>query len=307
MWTFEAKVGVVVVGALFDARCAALPSAGYAPEINVAMSDLKAQTETWVQRAVDLINYLRVRVELNYLLAGLLIFFGLWGFISLAGEVVEGDTRHFDQRLLLALRNPADLSDPLGPLWMEEVFRDLTALGGTAILTLVTVGVAVYLLLIQRRTMAWLVALSVGGGYVLNMALKAGFDRPRPDLVPHYTEVYYTSFPSGHSMLAATVYLTLGVLLARIQQRRRIAAFVMAMAILVTVLVGVSRVYLGVHWPTDVVAGWAAGAVWATLSALIVWRLQIYWTRRRNRAAVSETTPGEMPEMSHERYAEPGS
>lgn len=260
----------------------------------VNSTDLKTQfktrMETWVGQGVELLTYLRNRVELNYLLAGLLIAIGLWAFIGLADEVSEGDTHAFDERILLALRNPADLSDPLGSPAVEEMFRDLTALGGTAILSLVTGGVTIYLLLLRRPTMAWLVVLAVCGGYLLNMALKAGFDRPRPDLVPHYTEVYYTSFPSGHSMLAATVYLTLGVLLARIQERRRIAAFVMAMAILITVLVGVSRVYLGVHWPTDVLAGWAAGAAWAGLSALIVWRLQLYWVKRRNRAAVAETT-----------------
>lgn len=229
---------------------------------------------------------------MKYLLVGLVVFIGLWIFLGLADEVMEGDTRALDERLLLALRNPADLSDPIGPPVVEEMFRDLTALGGTAVLTLVAGGVVVYLLLVRRPTMAWLVILAVVGGYLVNMALKAGFDRPRPELVPHYTEVYNPSFPSGHSMLAATVYLTLGALLARIQTERRIAAFIMGMATLITVLVGVSRVYLGVHWPTDVVAGWAAGAVWAALSVTIVWTLQRYWQGRHNRAAVAETTPG---------------
>lgn len=258
----------------------------------MGISERREQAAAWLERGRGLLAYLRQHIELEYLLVGLVIFLGLWLFIFLADEVVEGDTRVLDERVLLALRNPADPTDPIGPPAVEEMFRDLTALGGTAILTLVTVGVVVYLAFVHRPTMAWLVILAVGGGYLINMALKAGFDRPRPDLVPHYTQVYYTSFPSGHSMLAATVYLTLGVLLARIQTRRRIAAFIMGMAILVTVLVGVSRVYLGVHWPTDVVAGWAAGAVWAAFSGVIVWGLQRYWQRRHNRAAVAETTPG---------------
>jgi undecaprenyl-diphosphatase len=267
---------------------------------------LNAQAAAWIARSRAALAYLRRRAELEYLLAGLVIFIGLWIFVGVAGEVMEGETRALDERLLLALRNPVEFSDPIGPPVVEEIMRDLTALGGTAILTLVTGGVVVYLWLVRRPTMAALVILAVGGGSLINTALKAGFDRPRPDLVPHYAEVYNPSFPSGHSMLAATVYLTLGVLLARIQTKRRIAAFIMAMAILVTVLVGVSRVYLGVHWPTDVVAGWAAGAVWAALAATIVWALQGYWQRRHNRAAVAETTPGPVEEKLDPTQEQPG-
>ena len=113
--------------------------------------------------------------------------------------------------------------------------------------------------------------IAIASGIALSFALKAGFDRPRPDLVPHGSVVYTTSFPSGHSMLAATVYPTLGALLARLQPEKRLKAYVL-LAILVTIAVGVSRVYLGVHWPTDVLAGWAAGATWATISwAAVLW------------------------------------
>jgi undecaprenyl-diphosphatase len=245
-------------------------------------------TRWGIQRARGLALYLRTHVEMRYLLALLLVAVGVWVFLELADEVVEGETRAFDEAVLLALRNPADPSDPVGPPWVEEMGRDLTALGGTAILALVTGGVVVYLLLVRRWALAWLVTLAVVGGLLLNTALKAGYDRPRPDLVPHYTELTNASFPSGHSMLAATTYLTLGALLARLQRRRRVAAFVMAMAILITALVGVSRVYLGVHWPTDVAAGWAAGAVWAVVCSVALWWLQ---QRRRGRSSV-EPDPG---------------
>jgi len=259
----------------------------------------KDQSRSRMQRARALLLYWRERAELRALLIGLLLCGGLWGFMSLAGEVVEGNTYALDARILLALRNPADLADPIGPPAVEEMLRDLTALGGTAIITLVTVGVVVYLFLVRRYTMAWLMIVAVGGGYGLNVALKAWFDRPRPDLAPHYTEVYNASFPSGHSMLAATVYLTLGVLLARIQTQRRTAVFIMAMALLITVLVGVSRVYLGVHWPSDVLAGWMAGALWAMFAAIVARRLQFIRMRRRNRAAVAETTPGPVEEKGN--------
>ncbi|HXF64252.1 MAG TPA: phosphatase PAP2 family protein [Caldilineaceae bacterium] len=243
------------------------------------------------QRSRALVKGFWARVELNYLIALLLIAAGVWVFLALAGEVVEGDTHAFDEAVLLALRNPHDHADPLGPPWVEEMGRDLTALGGTAILALVTAGVAGYLVLVRRWTMAWLVALAVVGGALINMALKAGFDRPRPDLVPHYTVIYNASFPSGHSMLAATIYLTLGALLARLQRSRRMAAYIMAVAIIVTVLVGLSRVYLGVHWPTDVIAGWAAGAVWAVLCLVFVWWLQQRWQTRRQRKELAEIAP----------------
>jgi undecaprenyl-diphosphatase len=198
---------------------------------------------------------------------GLLILLALvalgWAFLGLADEVMEGETHAADRALLLALRVPGELSDPVGPLWVEEMGRDLTALGGIAVLTLVTVAVA-GLLWLQRagRTALFLLA-AVAGGTVVSTLTKAVFDRPRPDLVPHEVAVYTASFPSGHSMMAAVVWLTLGALLARAQTRRLLKVYVLTVATLVTLAVGVSRVYLGVHWPTDVLAGWTAGAAWA--------------------------------------------
>ncbi|MEP9349072.1 phosphatase PAP2 family protein [Xanthobacter sp. KR7-225] len=197
-------------------------------------------------------------------------------FALVAGEVLEGDANRLDRTILLALRNPQDLGDPLGPAWFEEVMRDFTALGGTAVLTLVTLAVIAYLLLVRRRGTAFLVAASVVGATVLASLLKWGFGRPRPDLVPHGVAVYSQSFPSSHAMLSAAIYLTLGALLARSQERVRVKVFLLGVAVFVTVLVGVSRIYLGVHWPTDVLAGWAGGAGWAAASWLIM-----LWLQRR--------------------------
>ncbi|MFG1359636.1 phosphatase PAP2 family protein [Xanthobacter pseudotagetidis] len=200
----------------------------------------------------------------------------IYAFAVLAGEVLEGDTGRLDRTILLALRNPRDLADPLGPVWLEEVMRDLTALGGTTVLTLVTLAVIAYLLLVRRRATALLVAASVLGATVLASLLKWGFDRPRPDLVPHGVAVYSQSFPSSHAMLSAAIYLTLGALLARSQERVRVKVFLLGVAVLVTVLVGASRIYLGVHWPTDVLGGWAVGAAWASGSWLVM-----LWLQRR--------------------------
>jgi undecaprenyl-diphosphatase len=216
------------------------------------------------------------RLEAGTVILVLLVAGALWAFVGIAGEVREGETAAFDRWLLLALRDPADPANPLGPLWLREVGRDLTALGGVAVLTLLTVAVAAWLALRRLWGATWLLLASVGGGIVVSTLLKLAFERARPDLVPHGSHVSSASFPSGHSMMAAVVYLTLGVLLARVEPRRRTKAYVLSVAVILTLLVGVSRVYLGVHWPTDVLAGWSIGAGWALLCWLVA-----RWLQRR--------------------------
>lgn len=200
---------------------------------------------------------------------------GLWGFIELADEVLEGETHAIDEAILLALRDPANSAEPLGPGWFEEMMRDFTALGGTGVLTLITLVAVGFLLVARAPRAALAVALAIGGGILLSTLLKSGFDRPRPDLVPHGSIVYTASFPSGHSMMSATVYLTLGALLARVLKQRLLRVYIVVCAVLLTLLVGVSRVYLGVHWPTDVLAGWTLGALWALLASVAMLRLQL--------------------------------
>ena len=198
----------------------------------------------------------------------------LLAFVGLASEMLEGETLGFDRAALLALRDPADHADPIGPLWLKEVARDVTGLGGAAILTLITMAVANYLVLVRKWADGLFILVAVVGGTGLSTLLKYGFNRPRPDLVPHAVEVYSASFPSGHAMLSAVTYLTLGALVAREQPRWRIKTYVIASAATVTLLVGVSRVYLGVHWPTDVLGGWCVGAAWALLCWVVSVRLQ---------------------------------
>lgn len=218
-----------------------------------------------------------LRLHLNeigpFLSLSALAFFA-WGFVELAGDVVEGDTHALDSAILLSMRNPADVTDPLGPPWFEEAARDITGLGGYTVLTIMTLGAVLYLLLARKRAAAFFVVAAIVGGMLLSTGLKLGFERPRPDLVPHATQVYTASFPSGHAMLSAVVYLTLGSLLTRLQQRRRIKAFFIGMAVFLTLLVGASRIYLGVHWPSDVLAGWCVGAAWASLCWFIALQLQ---------------------------------
>jgi undecaprenyl-diphosphatase len=206
------------------------------------------------------------------ILALIAAMLGIFG--KIADEVMDGQTHAFDEALLRALRNPADLADPIGPAWLELVMRDITSLGSftvVALLTLVAIG---YLVIDGKRAAASLVVVAIAGGVVLSEGLKHLFARPRPDLVAHLVEVQTASFPSGHAMLSAVTYLTLGALLARIQSRRRLKAYVISVAILLTLLTGASRVYLGVHWPTDVLAGWSAGAAWAMGCWLLAMWLQ---------------------------------
>jgi undecaprenyl-diphosphatase len=181
--------------------------------------------------------------ELSVLVAFAALAGGAWAFSYIASEVHRGDTNSFDRSLLLALRKP-DRS-PMGGPGLQEAARDITGLGGVTTLSLVTLFTSGYLLLANRRRMALFVAASVVSGLLLSTLLKDAFQRPRPDLVPYGSYVSSTSFPSGHSMLSAVTYLTVGALLARSQQRKRLKAFFLLVAALLSFLVGVSRVYLG--------------------------------------------------------------
>jgi undecaprenyl-diphosphatase len=227
---------------------------------------------------------------------------GLLVFASLADEIMEQEPLHFDRVLLLALRT-GDNNDPIGPPWVEIMFTDLTSLGSTTILALATLGVIGYLLIARRSGTALLVLGAVVGGTLLNNLLKLFFDRPRPDLVAHIVDTQTTSFPSGHAMISAATYLTLGLLLARVQTRRIFRVYIIAVAIGITFLVGVSRVYLGVHWPSDVLAGWCAGASWA----ILCWLLAIFLQRRHQIAPPGEEGAGPATAEPNEAFpASPG-
>jgi undecaprenyl-diphosphatase len=212
------------------------------------------------------------KVEFSVLLAGIVAAGGLWGFVEMA-EVARDTAAHgFDTDILLAFREPGRPDDPIGPAWLEEAVRDITGLGSMIVLVLTTSFAIFYLLLIQKWREALLVLVAVAGGQILSSTLKLGIDRPRPDLVSHLVEVQTLSFPSGHAMMAAVTYLTLGSMLAGIVPGRTTRIFVLGVAVLITLMVGVSRIYLGVHWPSDVLAGWCAGFAWAMLCWLVARR-----------------------------------
>jgi undecaprenyl-diphosphatase len=207
-------------------------------------------------------------------LVALAVLLGVSGFIAVAIGVKAGVTRNIDERLLRAPRDAEDLSRTLGPAWFEEVARDLTAIGGIAALSLVTAAVSGYLLICRKYSALALLLAATLGGLVLSALLKDRFDRPRPAVVPHKSLVMTSSFPSGHSLNSAVVYLTLGAMLAGLSRELRLKLYFFSVALLLTFLVGVSRVYMGVHYPTDVAAGWCAGLAWALLCGLVARRLR---------------------------------
>ena len=214
------------------------------------------------------------RHELTWLFVGLGACVLLLAFLTLAGEVTEGDTQAFDNRILQALRKPDDPSRPIGPVWMESSLLDLTAIGGPTVLALVVLAVVGFLLLQTRYRTALFVVLTAISGELINTAMKHAFNRPRPTVVPHLRAVYTTSFPSGHAMESAIVYLTLGAILMRVAERRVTKIYCLGIAMLLTALAGGSRVFLGVHYPTDVIGGWIIGFVWASICWLVEQRFE---------------------------------
>jgi undecaprenyl-diphosphatase len=222
------------------------------------------------------------RVERTTLLIAIAVPAALYALARLANAIVAGGARAFDERLLLALRTPGNLADPIGPKWVEEMMRDFTALGSTGVLALMVLAVGGFLVMMRKRQAALAVVVAVFSGVLLSQTMKWAYARPRPELVPHGAEVYTASFPSGHAMMSAVVYLTLGALLARTQSGGGAKVYILAVAVILTVLVGVSRVYLGVHWPTDVLAGWALGGMWA----LACW-LAMLWLQAKGRVEAS--------------------
>jgi len=202
------------------------------------------------------------------LCAGLILIFGI-----VASEMTEGETHAFDNAVILAMRAPGNHADPVGPTWFEQAVRDITSLGSNTVLTMVTLFAVGFLAFSGARGSALLLFASVGGGAILIQVLKQAFGRTRPDLVPHSVYELTRSFPSGHATMSAVTYLTLGALLASVQTRRVFKTYLLSVAVLLTLLVGLSRVYLGLHWPTDVLAGWCLGSAWAIACWLVTARL----------------------------------
>ena len=182
--------------------------------------------------------------------------------LAVASLMADGGSLAFDRSLMLALRTPGAPDDPLGPRWFEDVMRDMTALGGIGVVIGASLMFAGYLALERRLVDIAVLATSIVGAQLVSGVIKHLVQRPRPDLVSHEAAIYSASFPSGHTLMATVVYITFALLLAADFSDRRVREYLLASAWLVAFAVGASRIYLGVHWPSDVLAGWSLGALW---------------------------------------------
>ncbi len=225
---------------------------------------------------------LRLFAELAAL--GVLIMLFLW----LGDEVAELDLQAFDERILLAVRSAPD--DPVGPPWVEAMMLNFSALGSGTIIGLFSTLAVIALLLARRARYAILVGVSAAATAGLMTALKLLYERPRPSVVSHIDLPHGLSFPSGHSMMSTALYLTLGVLLARVLPQGPLRVFSVVVSVFLAVLIGSTRVYLGVHYPTDVLAGWTGGLICALISGIVARKLV-----KSGAVDVPAPAPGEAP------------
>jgi undecaprenyl-diphosphatase len=205
-----------------------------------------------VARAGSVIGALGVFLVIGIVIAAVCtLLFG-----ELAEHVVAGSTQAFDE---MVLRWIAPHRTPI----LDGTMLEITALG-TGTVVMMIVGVAgLFLWLTQHRYSAMLLLASTAGGIVLNGLLKVRFDRPRPHVITWGANAVSSSFPSGHAMSATIVYGTVAYLAARLQQRVWARWLTMGLALLLIALIGLSRIYLGVHYPSDVLAGAIIGLAWA--------------------------------------------
>lgn len=228
----------------------------------------------------DLPGLLRTaRRELGATAALLVATLGGLAFLSIADEVAEGETHALDLSILDALREPGRPHDLIGPDWLHIAAVDITSLGSLAVLSLLILLAFALLACLRRWGEGLLLLVGAGGGLAISQGLKALFGRERPDLAYRAVEAANASFPSGHAMMSAVVFLTLGALAARFAEKKRLKALALGAAVGLSMLVGFSRIYLGVHWASDVLAGWCMGAAWA----MACWLAAFAWTRWRGR------------------------
>lgn len=203
------------------------------------------------------------------LLAGLAAVAGLFFlFLKIWSEVAEGDARALDASILLSLRVAGRPDVPIGPTWLKQSMIEISSLGGTTVLVLLIFAACAYLVIKGARARALMLATATLTGAGAIFLLKNVLGRPRPELIDHLVAAQSMSFPSGHAANSALVYLTIAALAGDVEQDHSVRIYIMAVAMSLTILIGLSRLYLGVHWPSDVAAGWAFGAGWA-----LAWRL----------------------------------
>lgn len=210
------------------------------------------------------LKHLIGRLESRALLIWFAVAGALWAFLVLANEIGEGETGAIDKNLILLLRVPGHPGQPLGPLWFNDAMRDVTALGGFVFLVLFTLAFVLALVFHGKRREATVMAAIAMTAQASIDILKFLYDRPRPDFMA--IQAYSASFPSGHTTESTAVFLTAATIIATLEIRSDAKILAYGVAGFVMLSVGFSRVYLGMHWPTDVLGGWVLGSAWAMLA-----------------------------------------
>ncbi|WP_425992016.1 phosphatase PAP2 family protein [Brevundimonas sp. TWP2-3-2] len=230
------------------------------------------------------------RAEFAALGALAIVTLGIMTFVEIADDMTETDGQAFDQMVLHWMQPVA--GQPRGPWWLHEAAADITSLGGIAVLTLFAVVALGMLLILRKWLSALLLLIGLAGGVALSEGLKALFQRERPPAAFQAVETLNASFPSGHALLSTVFYLTVAVMMTRAFPRRRLKAYVLGVGMAFALMVGLTRVYLGAHWASDVMAGWCVGAAWAMALWLVSYAVERRQTRRHARL-VDETPVAE--------------
>ena len=240
----------------------------------------------------DLLPFLRraitvARAEFAALGALAIVTLGTVTFVEIADDMTEADGEAFDQMVLRWMQPVA--GQPRGPWWLHEAAADITSLGGIAVLTLFAVVALGMLLILRKWLSALLLLIGLAGGVALSEGLKALFQRERPPAAFQAVETLNASFPSGHALLSTVFYLTVAVMMTRAFPRRRLKAYVLGVGMVFALMVGLTRVYLGAHWASDVMAGWCVGAAWAMALWLVSYAVER--RQKRHHARLIDETP----------------
>jgi undecaprenyl-diphosphatase len=217
-----------------------------------------------------------------YLVGGAIIAIaGTAAFVELASHVRSGATQTFDESVMRWMG--AHRIE-----WIERSLLEITALGTGLVVMMIVVISALFLIATQHRFSAFLLLVASAGGIVLNAVLKSSFDRPRPQLFEWLTVPSSSSFPSGHAMSSAIVYFTVAYLIARLEKRRWMRTLTILSSLLLVLLISVSRLYLGVHYPSDVLAGVIIGLAWAGFCLAGLEAVRVFGLRFRPRVLEQE-------------------
>ena len=212
-----------------------------------------------------------------FVLAAMAALAGAMLVLAILGHTIAGGNRFaFDSTIMLALRQDGNLAVPAGPPWLKQAMIDVTALGGETVLALAAAVTIGFLVASRHLLAAALVFAGTVTGSIAVALVKGWVGRERPTLVDHLVEVGSASFPSGHAANSAIIYLTIALLSMQVITHRAARWFLFGVTLLLVVAIGMSRVYLGVHWPSDVLAGWSFGTLWA-----LAWWAFGSWLRLR--------------------------